>query len=118
MMKPAERELEPVLRSLVVSDPEIPVVVNVDGQPRLDAAGAIDALVRQVSAPVQWEAVVQRLTASGITTFVEVGPGRVLSGLIKKINRASRVASVADPDGLDRLERLLAEAPEGDEAGP
>ena len=118
MMKPAERELEPVLRSLVVSDPEIPVLANVDGQPRLDAAGAIDALVRQVSAPVQWEAVVQRLTASGITTFVEVGPGRVLSGLIKKVNRASRVASVADPDGLDRLERLLAEAPEGDEAGP
>jgi [acyl-carrier-protein] S-malonyltransferase len=116
MMEAAERQLAPVLRSLVVSDPEIPVVVNIDGQPTQDAAAAIDALVRQVSAPVQWEAVVQQLTASGVTTFVEVGPGRVLSGLIKKIDRQSRVASVEDPDGLDRLERLLAEAPVGREA--
>jgi [acyl-carrier-protein] S-malonyltransferase len=116
MMEAAERQLAPVLRSLVVSDPEIPVVVNIDGQPTQDAAAAIDALVRQVSAPVQWEAVVQQLTASGVTTFVEVGPGRVLSGLIKKIDRQSRVASVEDPDGLDRLERLLAEAPAGREA--
>ena len=117
MMEPAARQLEPILRSLVVSDPEIPVVSNVDGQPKQGAAAAIDALVRQVSAPVQWQAVVQRLMDSGVTTFVEVGPGRVLSGLIKKIDRRSRVAGVADPDGLDRLQRLLAEAPENHEAG-
>ena len=117
MMEPAARQLEPILRSLVVSDPEIPVVSNVDGQPTQGAAAAIDALVRQVSAPVQWQAVVQRLMDSGVTTFVEVGPGRVLSGLIKKIDRRSRVAGVADPDGLDRLQRLLAEAPENHEAG-
>ena len=116
MMEAAERQLAPVLRSLVVSDPEIPVVANIDGQPTQDAAAAIDALVRQVSAPVQWEAVVRKLTASGVTTFVEVGPGRVLSGLIKKIDSQSRVAGVEDPDGLDRLERLLAEAPAGREA--
>ena len=110
LMKPAEERLEPELRRLVVSDPTIPVVANVDAEPKADAATSIDALVKQVSAPVQWEAVVRRLVAAGTDTFVEVGPGKVLSGLIKKIDRQVRIASVEDPDGLTRVERLLDEA--------
>ena len=85
LMKPAEIRLAPELRALRVSDPRVPVVANVDAEPKRDAAGAIDALVRQVSAPVQWEAVVLRLASEGVTTYVEVGPGTVLSGLVKKI---------------------------------
>ena len=110
LMKPAEQRLEPELRSLVVSDPTIPVLANVDAEPKADAATSIDALVRQVSAPVQWEAVVLRLIAAGTDTFVEVGPGKVLSGLIKKIDRQVRIANVEDPDGLTRVEQLLDEA--------
>ena len=110
LMEPAERRLEPELRRLVVSDPAIPVVANVDAELKEDAASSIDALVRQVSAPVQWEAVVKRLVASGVDTCIEVGPGKVLSGLMKKIDREIRIASVEDPDGLLRVEQLLNEA--------
>ena len=61
----------------------MPVVANVDAEPKRDAAAAIEALVRQVSAPVRWEAVVRRLASEGVTTYVEVGPGTVLSGLVQ-----------------------------------
>lgn len=110
LMKPAEQRLEPELRRLVVSDPAIPVVANVDAELKEDAASSIDALVTQVSAPVRWEAVVKRLATSGVDTCIEVGPGKVLSGLIKRINRQMRIASVEDPDGLIRVEQLLSEA--------
>jgi len=109
LMKPAERRLELELRRLVVSDPAIPVVANVDAELKEDAAASIEALVQQVSAPVQWEAVVERLVTSGVDTCIEVGPGKVLCGLIKKINPKVRVASVEDSDGLTRVEQLLSE---------
>ena len=100
LMKPAEDRLAPELRALPARDPRMPVVANVDGAPKRDAAGAIEALVRQVSAPVQWESVVHRLASEGVTTYVEVGPGTVLSGLIKKIHqdlsRRSGEAATAD----------------------
>ena len=103
LMKPAENRLAPELRALPANDPRIPVVANVDAQPKRDAASAIEALVQQVSSPVRWEDVVKRLIAEGATTFVELGPGNVLAGLIKKIDRNVRVVSVENEDGLARL---------------
>ena len=64
---------------------------------------AIEALVRQVSSPVQWEAVVLRLASEGVTAYVEVGPGTVLSGLVRKIHRGATVTSCADPADLDAV---------------
>lgn len=107
LMKPAEVRLGPQLRELVVSDPQIPVVANVDAEPKHDAASALDALVRQVSAPVRWEEVVQRMVALGGRTFVEVGPGSVLKGLIKKIDRSLRVVSIGKVSDLEPLQDLL-----------
>ena len=101
LMKPAEDRLAPELRALPTSDPKIPVVANVDAEPKRDARGAIDALIRQVSSPVRWEQVVRRLIAEGATTFVELGPGSVLAGLIKKIDRGVKVMSIEDEQGLD-----------------
>ena len=100
LMKPAEERLEPELRELTVRDPRVPVVANVDGLPKRDARSAIDALVRQVSAPVQWEAVVRLLASEGVTTYVEVGPGTVLGGLVKKIQPDARIANFGAPDDL------------------
>jgi [acyl-carrier-protein] S-malonyltransferase len=100
LMKPAEERLARDLRALPVSAPRIPVVANVDAEPKRDAASAIDALIRQVSAPVRWEQVVQRLVAEGVRTFVELGPGTVLAGLVKKIDRGVSVMSVEDEAGL------------------
>ena len=107
LMRPAQARLEPELRALVVSDPAVPVVANVDAEPKRDASAAMDALVEQVSAPVRWEAVVRRLSASGVRLYVEVGPGAVLAGLIKKIDRGAGAVSVGDPDGVAALEARL-----------
>ena len=72
-----------------------------------DAPAAIEALVAQVSSPVRWEAVVQRLASEGVTTYVEVGPGTVLSGLVRKIHRGASVVSFGAPDDLAAVQSLL-----------
>ena len=100
LMKPAEERLAPELRALPAKTPAIPVVANVDAEPKRDAASAIEALVQQVSAPVRWEDVVRRLVSEGVTTCVELGPGTVLAGLIKKIDRNVKVVSIEQGDGL------------------
>jgi [acyl-carrier-protein] S-malonyltransferase len=107
LMQPAEDRLAPELRALAAADPAIPVVANVDAEPKRSAHAAIDALIRQVSSPVRWEDVVRRLIAEGVTTFVEMGPGTVLAGLIKKIDRDVTVMSIEDAAGLAAaVERL------------
>jgi [acyl-carrier-protein] S-malonyltransferase len=107
LMKPAEERLAPELRALAVHDPRVPVVANVDAEPKRTGAAAIEALIRQVSCPVRWEDVVRRLVREGVRTFVELGPGTVLAGLIKKIDRTVDVFNVEDPDGLSGLEAGL-----------
>jgi [acyl-carrier-protein] S-malonyltransferase len=107
LMKPAEDRLAPELRALPVQAPRRPVVANIDAEPKRDGAAAVEALVRQVSGAVQWEAVVRRLASEGVRTYVEVGPGTVLAGLVRKIDRDARVASLEDPAGLDALAPLF-----------
>jgi [acyl-carrier-protein] S-malonyltransferase len=103
LMKPAEDRLAPELRTLDVKDPAFPIVANVDAEPKRTATASIDALIRQVSSPVRWEDVVKRLVAEGAQTFVELGPGTVLAGLIKKIDRGVAVYSVEDAAGLEAV---------------
>src|SRR5438067_2876303 len=107
LLKPAEERLEPELRALTVRNPRVPVVANVDAEPKRDAAAAIDALVKQVSAPVRWEQVVRRLASEGVTNYVEVGPGTVLSGLVKKIHKDAHVFNFAAPGDLAAVEEGL-----------
>ena len=102
LMTPAQERLAPELRALTANDPSIPVVANVDALPKTDAASAIDALIKQVSAPVRWEDVVRRLIADGARTFVELGPGTVLSGLIRKIDPAVTALSIENVQGLEK----------------
>ncbi|MEO6212153.1 MAG: ACP S-malonyltransferase [Vicinamibacterales bacterium] len=111
LMQPAELRLAPQLRALTSHPPRIPVVANVDAEPKRDAHSAIEALVSQVSAPVRWEEVVRRLIAEGATTFVELGPGSVLSGLIRKIDRSVAVMNVENADGLSAaISQLVADS--------
>jgi len=100
LMKPAELRLAPELRALPVHDPRVPVVANVDATPKRAATEAIEALVRQVSSPVRWEAVVQRLASDGVTTYVEVGAGTVLGGLVKKIHTDASILHFGSPEEL------------------
>jgi [acyl-carrier-protein] S-malonyltransferase len=108
LMKPAEERLAPELRALAVADPRVPVVANVDGAPKTDAAAAIEALIRQISAPVRWEDVMRRLIDEGVTAFVEVGPGNVLTGLARKQARQATCVSIDSPDQLAAIEALFA----------
>ena len=106
LMKPAEVRLAPELRALSVRDPEPPVVANVDAVPKRVAADAIEALVAQVCSPVRWEDVVRRLASEGVTTYVEIGPGTVLSGMVRRIHKDARLANVGTPEDLPSLEAL------------
>ena len=109
LMKPAEERLAPELRALEARDPEVPVVANVDAELKTTAVASIEALVAQVSAPVRWQAVVNRLASAGVRAYVEVGPGTVLSGLVRKIHRDARVANLESPRDLEAVEALVRE---------
>jgi [acyl-carrier-protein] S-malonyltransferase len=103
LMEPAAARLEPDLHDIDARAPRVPVVANVDAQPKREAWAAIDALVRQVAAPVQWHETIRRLASEGVTTYVEVGPGTVLSGLVRKIQPDARVVAFGSPDDLDAV---------------
>jgi len=108
LMAPAQARLEPELRALAVQAPRVPVVANIDGQPRRDSASAIDALVAQVSGAVRWEDVIGYLVSAGVRAYVEVGPGTVLAGLVRKIDREAQVVSFGAPEQLAAVEALFA----------
>jgi [acyl-carrier-protein] S-malonyltransferase len=108
LMRPAQERLAPELRGLTAHAPRVPIIANVDAEPKRDARAAIEALVEQVASPVRWEAVVARLASEGVTTYVEVGPGTVLSGLVRKIHREATVISFGTPEDLETVERRLA----------
>jgi len=107
LMKPAEERLAPELRGADTHDPRIPIVANVDAEPKRDRHAAIEALVSQVSMPVRWDAVVARLASEGVTTYVEVGPGAVLAGLVRKIHRDATAVSFGAPSDWSAVEPLL-----------
>jgi [acyl-carrier-protein] S-malonyltransferase len=109
LMKPAQERLAPELRALRARRPGVPVIANVDAEPKTTAHASIDALVAQVSAPVRWQEVVGRLASAGIRAYVEVGPGTVLSGLVRKIQRDARVANLESPGDLEAVEALVRE---------
>ena len=100
LLAPAARRLEAVLQTLPLSDLAVPLVTNVDAEPLTQGNRLRDTLVRQVTSPVRWEEVVLRLLKEGATTFVEVGPGRVLSGLVKRIAPDAQVLNVEDRASL------------------
>ena len=110
LMKPAEDRLAPELRAAHARDPRVPVVANVDAEPKRTAATSIEALIKQVSSPVRWENVVQRLALEGVTRYVEVGPGKVLTGLAKKIAPGATLLNVEGPDDLPAIEALFSAA--------
>lgn len=101
-MAPAREKLAPVLDALTFSAPKIPVLSNVTGKPHSSDPGAIKAMMlEQVTGTTNWAADVAAAKALGCTTFVEFGPGKVLSGLVKKIDAALTTANVADLASLD-----------------
>ena len=85
LMGPAGKRLADALRAIPIADPIVPLVNNVDAEPLTNGEAIAGSLVRQVTSPVRWEDVVRRLVKEGVTCFLELGPGKVLTGLIKRI---------------------------------
>jgi len=108
LMKPAADRLAPELRAVPAADPRVPIIANVDAQAKRTAPEAIEALVEQVASPVRWQSVIERLASEGVTTYVEVGPGTVLSGLVRKIHPAAKAVAFGRPDDLEAVELALA----------
>jgi [acyl-carrier-protein] S-malonyltransferase len=100
LMRPAAERLADRLQSVTFCDPEIPVYTNVDAAPVTTADASRDALVRQVASPVRWEEEILRMAKDGLDAFVEFGPGRVLTGLVRRIVQEARVLSVSDLAGV------------------
>jgi [acyl-carrier-protein] S-malonyltransferase len=107
LMQPAQDGLAPILREIPFSAAKIPVVVNVDAALVTDGAQLRDALVRQVTGAVRWTDSIRLLVAEEVANFVEVGPGKVLSGLLRQIDRSQKCAQVEDPAGLEKLLAVL-----------
>jgi [acyl-carrier-protein] S-malonyltransferase len=112
-MRPAQERLAPALAGLAFRDPQPPLVSNVDAEVVREAARAKDGLLRQVSGTVRWQQSVERLAREGVTTFVEVGPGSVLSGLVRKIAKGARVLNVDGPESLEAAVAALQGGAEG-----
>jgi [acyl-carrier-protein] S-malonyltransferase len=108
LMKPAEEGLRPHLEGVTFSAPRVPVYTNVDAAPITTGEAAADALERQVSRPVRWDDTIRRMIADGVTLFVEIGPGRVLSGLIARIDKGVQRVSVQGPGDLEAAREAIA----------
>lgn len=110
LMQPAQDRMAADLAALAFRDLHLPLVNNVDARLVRAAADVRDGLVRQVSGAVRWQESVELLVREGVTTFVEIGPGTVLSGLVKKIHRDARTLNVEDAASLDKTVAALGEA--------
>lgn len=104
MMKPAADRLSSVLDTVNVSDMTLPVVANATAQPNSAKEQVRSLLVTQVCAPVLWEQSVAEMVGQGVTRFVEVGPGKVLSGLVKRISKEVEIANIEDSASLKAIQ--------------
>jgi [acyl-carrier-protein] S-malonyltransferase len=116
LMAPAQKRLEHDLRAANFAALKIPLITNVDAEAITTGDEAREALIRQVTSPVRWLDSVHEMIESGVTIFVEVGPGKVLSGLMRQIDRSVRSLNVEDAASLratiDKIAQLRAESPE------
>lgn len=102
LMKPAAEGLALELAKITVKDPQVPVMANAIAEYLRDQAGIRENLIKQVSCSVRWEESIRAMAASGITSFVEIGPGKVLSGLVKKITKEVLILNVEDKASLEK----------------
>lgn len=111
LMQPAQDRLAADLQALHLAAPAIPVAANVDAVLVRDADTGRDALVRQVTGAVRWVECVNLLIGEGVAGFIEVGPGKVLCGLMRQIDRAQKCLNVEDSASLEKTLAALAESP-------
>ncbi|NMH71219.1 ACP S-malonyltransferase [Bacillus sp. RO3] len=109
LMRPAADKFASILDSITIEDARVPVIANVTAEPVTDREKIKRLLIEQLYSPVQWEDSVEKLLESGVDTFIEIGPGKVLSGLVKKVNRRVKTYAVQDEASLEQTIRALKE---------
>lgn len=107
LMKPAAGKFAQVLDEITIRDASVPVVVNVTAEPEMKKEAFQEKLIEQLYSPVLWEDSIQKLIDSGVDTFVEIGPGKVLSGLVRKVDRNVTTISVQDPESCRKAIEML-----------
>ncbi len=107
LMEPAARAVEKALTGVTVRPLAFPVVTNVEAKPNQDPARVPELLVRQVDGAVLWDRTVQFLTAEHVERALEIGPGKVLAGLVRKIDKQLAVHGVSDPEGISKVSEFL-----------
>lgn len=117
LMRPASEHLASVLATVTISEPVVPVLSNVTAQPVREPAEIRRLLVEQVANPVRWDESVMAMASAGVDTFVEIGPGTSLSGLIRKILPSPRITHVEDPASLAEAKGLVRGAVPGASRG-
>jgi [acyl-carrier-protein] S-malonyltransferase len=108
LMKPAEDRLEPDLRGADWHEPIVPIYVNVDATAVTSADASCEALVRQVSRPVRWQPIIERMLADGVGLFVEIGPGKVLTGMVRRIAKDAKRVNVETPSDFAAAREAIA----------
>lgn len=108
LMAPAAAVVKAALAQVELSAPAFPVISNVEASANTDAARLPELLVRQIDAPVLWEQSVRTMAARGVDRALEIGPGKVLAGLVKRIEKTLRVHGVSDADGVAKAAEFLA----------
>lgn len=103
LMQPAAAHLAARLSTVSFGSPEIPVIHNAHLQTVADPSAIREALVRQLASPVRWVETVQKMSAQGVKIFIECGPGKVLTGLNRRIERAAKCLAINDPATLDEV---------------
>jgi [acyl-carrier-protein] S-malonyltransferase len=111
LMEPAARKVEEALTNIEVKAPRFPVIANVDAEPNREAARIKALLVAQVAGTVRWEQSVRRMASDGVTRALEIGPGKVLTNLVKRIEKSLTVTAVGDVASLDGATNLLTHSP-------
>ena len=107
LMEPAARKLEEEFKTVAFKDPQMPVYMNVDGNPITKGDAAAELLVRQAMSPVRWVKTLENMRDDGIDTFIECGAGKTLSGLVKKTLKGVRILRVENVKTLqDTLKEL------------
>ncbi|MFG1490690.1 ACP S-malonyltransferase, partial [Oceanospirillum sp. HFRX-1_2] len=107
LMKPAAELLAAELENITIEEPRIPVIQNVDGKPHSNVDTIRENLLAQLYSPVRWVSCVEHMVEQGVDTTVECGPGKVLAGLNKKIQRSLKVLAVNDPESLTSTIELV-----------
>lgn len=107
LMQPAQDALAKDLQALTFHDPKFPVIKNIDGLPTSSGSEAREALIQQVTGAVQWVKSVRTLLANGVDTFIEVGPGKVLCGLVGQIEKPAACSNVESEESLQKTLAIL-----------